>query len=77
MLPIREIAKQIPKARVHWLGKDGARLTVDKAVYKLKPGSASVESNGKQIKLSRKMELAKGRLMVPVELQYIVKAGSR
>jgi hypothetical protein len=74
LAPIRELVARIPFARVHWLGKDGAVIFSGKNRYHLLPGSDTIEWTGGQIKLSRKMVLDNGRLMVSTELvQAVVK----
>lgn len=75
LAPIRELVAQIPGASVHWLGKDGAKVFSGTNRYALLPGSDTIEWTGGQIKLSQKMVLEGGRLMVPPELvQALVKA---
>ncbi len=74
LMPIRELVAQIPGASVHWLGKQGAKIFSGRNRYHLLPGSDTIEWTGGQIKLSRKMILEDGRLMVSTELvQAVVK----
>lgn len=68
LMPIRELVAQIPGASVHWLGKQGAKIFSGRNRYFLLPGSDTIEWTGGQIKLSQKMVLENGRLMVPPSL---------
>ena len=68
LMPIRELVAQIPGASVHWLGKQGAKIFSGRNRYFLLPGSDTIEWTGGQIKLSQKMALENGRLMVPPSL---------
>ena len=70
---IRGLAAKVPGASVHWLGKE-ARLFVGKNRYTLVPGKDTIEWTGGTIKLSQKMKIVDGRLMVPSGLLDILKA---
>jgi len=73
---IRDLAAKVPGAKVHWLGKDGAKVFVGKERYMLVPGKDTIESTGGTIKLSAKIKLVDGRLMVPSGLLDILKSAS-
>ena len=73
---IRDLAAKVPGAKVHWLGKDGAKVFVGKERYTLVPGKDTIESTGGTIKLSAKIKLVDGRLMVPSGLLDILKSAS-
>jgi len=73
---IRDLAAKVPCAKVHWLGKDGAKVFVGKERYTLVPGRDTIESTGGTIKLSAKIKLVDGRLMVPSGLLDILKSAS-
>ncbi len=73
---IRDLAAKVPCAKVHWLGKDGAKVFVGKERYTLVPGKDTIESTGGTIKLSAKIKLVDGRLMVPSGLLDVLKSAS-
>jgi len=73
-ISLRDLAAKVPGARVHWLGKEGARLFIGKDRYALVPGKDTIEWTGGTIKLSQKMKIVDGRLMVPSDLFDILKA---
>ena len=55
---------------------DGAKVFVGKEWYTLVPGKDTIESTGGTIKLSAKIKLVDGRLMVPSGLLDILKSAS-
>lgn len=73
-ISLRDLAAKVPGAKVHWLGKEGARLFVGKDRYTLVPGKDTIEWTGGTIKLSQKMMLVNGRLMVPSGLLDALKS---
>jgi len=73
---IRDLAAKVPGAKVHWLGKEGAKVFVGKERYTLVPGKDTIESTGGTIKLSAKIKLVDGRLMVPSGLLDVLKSAS-
>lgn len=75
-ISLRDLAAKVPGAKVHWLGKEGARLFVGKDRYTLVPGKDTIEWTGGTIKLSQKMMLVNGRLMVPSGLLDVLKSAS-
>lgn len=70
---MRDVVAKLPSARVHWLGKE-ARLFVGKNRYTLVPGKDTIEWTGGTIKLSQKMKIVNGRLMVPSGLLDVLKS---
>ncbi len=72
-ISIRDLAAKVPGARVHWLGKE-AKLFVGRNRYTLVPGKDTIEWTGGTIKLSQKMKLVNGRLMVPSGLLDVLKS---
>lgn len=72
-ISVRDLTANVPGARVHWLGKE-ARLFVGRNRYTLVPGKNTIEWTGGTIKLSQKMKLVNGRLMVPSGLLDVLKS---
>ena len=73
LVPIRDVTAKVPRARVHWLGKE-ARLFIGKNRYTLVPGKDTIEWTGGTIKLSQKMKVVNGHLMVPSGLLDVLKS---
>ena len=71
---IRDLTAKVPGAKVHWLGKEGARVFVGKNRYTLVPGRDTIEWTGGTIRLSAKMKIVGGRLMVPSGLLDVLKS---
>ncbi|MBP6962891.1 MAG: PepSY domain-containing protein [Armatimonadetes bacterium] len=74
LISLRGLAAEVPGSRVHWLGNEGVRLFIGKNRYTLVPGKDTIEWTGGTIKLSQKMKIVDGRLMVPSDLLDILKA---
>jgi len=80
LVPIREMIHKINNSAVYWLGNHKGKLILDRQAYMrtrqaflLRPGSDQIEFGDKKIKLTRKVELKNGKLMVPANLLDILK----
>lgn len=67
MVWIRDVAKRLG-GYVEWRGKSGALFVISGHKCVLKPSRSDMVVDGKTVKLTGKMRLAQGKLMVPSDL---------